>query len=700
MKSILVFFIFYFLWLPSGTYSAGINQLESLPLADTTSAGEEQSTRIQRRNYTDHPVLQGDRATDWGESAAGHLAPLIFLVLAFIIAFIAGCLGWNKLVLHAGNGNNIAQQTFGPFKRTLLTLLFISAVFAAIAGLLLLNISNYMSHGHTHEDNWFVGLYENHHLIEILFSFLTFLVLLITGFLMIRKEPAVQMQVQGVASTPQQDPHRKFFNLFVVLMVLSGVYIVLIIFNLAHFTDDFFRGLLLGFLALFLIVTLLCLILIFLWRNAIVISDQRFQVSIFYASFLALTGVFILLFPNRYFKLCNGDCIMLGSQTGLVFDQPCADNIAFMTLHHTMNLDVDDYENRYETTPFPLFYEYSSPIAMHNPLFPAVQTTGGVTLSEPITFTLKDDKDLVKTCSLFVKTTQFAGGNLGPLTVIDEASDPWQAIWARNGTRFDKTEADGTIVLSDSIFHIQTIPALNAGITFVTYMFIVTYLPYENAQNLVVQTPDESIVVHFVLQDFHLRRPKSPAPVYVQGNIEDLMDVLFIPAIRHESNDVIDNQFLIRFRNSCRSIIKDAIFQEPSLKFWRKQFNFWIYPEAGEAFDARCSNCCHEVPDDFAEFVSKDFEFKALLHKETLWDFTDHCNTIFSAEMDLINDNNERSSFLHEFGHAAYGLSDEYQGGNNEEAMDHLPNNWRSWWRATRDAPLRHKTEDDAQKLF
>ena len=551
------------------------------------------------RNYADHPVLQGERATDAGSSAVEHLAPLIFMVIAFVLAVVAGCLSlyWRWY--------QPEEENLRGLTRNLVGLLVVSCAFTLITAMLLINIFSWSDDNHSEGTR--------SHLLELILS--------------------------------------------------VGAFICI---------------------------------------STWIASKQR-RGLIYLAAFFQLFVIIILLVPRNIYKICNDGCVMHGSQAGVIFDQPCADNIAFMTLHHTNDISVEDFNSYYDASSFPLFYEYSSPIAMHDPIFPAVKNNK----SDPITFTLKDEKKLIDTCTLFVRQTHYTMAGLShnlQLDSITASADNWAVGWKFDGNnRYKRTLKGGAPDGVDSLYHSQQFNVTTGGVTYITYKFVVQYLAYENESGVSVQTPPERIDIHFVLQDYLSSFPMHPVPVYIQGHPKDLLDVLFIPSIAEQSDAMIDQAFQDDFRKKCRSIIQEAIFTEPSLKFWRRQFNFWINNQAGVAKDASCGDCCHDPPENFTSiprYISGDIEFKALLHKGTQWDFTDHCNTFFSAEMDLVDNLGERSSFLHELGHAAYGLSDEYYGGYNEEAEDHLPNNWLKKARARDSAPLRHKTEDDVRVIF
>jgi hypothetical protein len=207
----------------------------------------------------------------------------------------------------------------------------------------------------------------------------------------------------------------------------------------------------------------------------------------------------------------------------------------------------------------------------------------------------------------------------------------------------------------------------------------------------------ETTKVTFTVQNFNSILPDAPAPVYVQASEGDVLDILFIRA--SDDNNVL-NLGMDEFHAGCGNIMQDALFVETSLRYWHKQFNFWINPDVGTARDARCGDCHHILPENVRNgAVHPDIDFLALIHKSDQRDFTDGAAPhAFSAEVDLVFSSGQRSAFIHELGHAAFGLSDEYRGWNRE-ATRHLPNNWKRKRDAKAVAPLRHKTEDDVRRI-
>src|SRR5690606_26453739 len=76
----------------------------------------------------DHPVVMGERAADLGAGPVEHLAPLIFMVMAFLITVIAGVILWRN--------------------KTWVLPAILASAFALVTFLLLANVTNYISDQH------------------------------------------------------------------------------------------------------------------------------------------------------------------------------------------------------------------------------------------------------------------------------------------------------------------------------------------------------------------------------------------------------------------------------------------------------------------------------------------------------------------------------------------------------------------------
>jgi hypothetical protein len=174
----------------------------------------------------------------------------------------------------------------------------------------------------------------------------------------------------------------------------------------------------------------------------------------------------------------------------------------------------------------------------------------------------------------------------------------------------------------------------------------------------------------------------QPAPVYVQGDVDHVFDVVFIP-----DTDITNMQ---TFRQNCASMISDAIFAEPSIQIWNTQFNFYINPLTGTAtdYDRISTDGTHQTPTNWSNLSFA--EAKVLMHQNNLRDYA--MGDLFSTEQQ------NRGTMMHEGGHSLFGLADEYAGGVHWEADDY-PNNWDELADAQSDAPDRGKTSADAVEM-
>jgi hypothetical protein len=180
----------------------------------------------------------------------------------------------------------------------------------------------------------------------------------------------------------------------------------------------------------------------------------------------------------------------------------------------------------------------------------------------------------------------------------------------------------------------------------------------------------------------------SAAPAYVQRVPDGAFDVVFIP-----DQDITD---LTTFYGHCRGMIRDAMFADSVVRFYSRQFNFYINPYRGTTIDY-AQLTCHLSP---ANASCLDFaECWCLMHAGSLRDCSyrrgdDARLSYFSTVQQC------RSIMLHEAGHAMFGLSDEYAGNDSKhEQCGEWPNNWESKTAAETAAPHRHKTAADARPI-
>lgn len=164
---------------------------------------------------------------------------------------------------------------------------------------------------------------------------------------------------------------------------------------------------------------------------------------------------------------------------------------------------------------------------------------------------------------------------------------------------------------------------------------------------------DNSVVkweVTFAGRDYPLSQ--QPIPVYIVGAPANTYDIVFIPDTDLGSN-------LDEFRTNCSQNIYAAFFSEPTTKYFRKSFNFYINRQTGHATDYNQigSMGYHQPPSNIGNLAFA--EGKVILHKNPLTDYYTSTNGIYSS--DLPN----RGTILHESGHGLFDLGDEYAGGNH-----------------------------------
>ena len=174
----------------------------------------------------------------------------------------------------------------------------------------------------------------------------------------------------------------------------------------------------------------------------------------------------------------------------------------------------------------------------------------------------------------------------------------------------------------------------------------------------------------------------QPAPVYAQGDINRSMDVIFIP-----DSDVTN---MTTWRDHCRRMITEAMWNDSTVRFWTRQFNYYINPLTGTAtdYDRIAIDGLHQLPTNAANLTFA--EARVLMHQNNLRDYAS--GGLFSTEMQ------NRGTMLHEGGHALFGGADEYANGVHSQATE-LPNNWTTLAGAQADAPSRHKTTADAVQM-
>ena len=176
-----------------------------------------------------------------------------------------------------------------------------------------------------------------------------------------------------------------------------------------------------------------------------------------------------------------------------------------------------------------------------------------------------------------------------------------------------------------------------------------------------VNTPEQtkSFVVSYATRPYPVAN--MPAPVYVQGDPDDVFDVVFIPDT--DISNIND------FYDHSRRMISESFFDEPKSRFWRRQYNFYINPQRGTAtdYDQISTAGTHQVPSNNANLSFA--EGRVLMHQNNLRDYAS--GGLYSSEMQ------NRGTILHESGHGLFDLADEYGGGSHFQT-DPYPNTWPS----------------------
>src|SRR5688500_3529353 len=189
MKSVLVFIISFFLLCSCITCMKAENRFtsfEAFPFFEivqdtakqlvqpTLSSSTDMVLQNPPSRATDHPLTLGETARDFG-GAFEHLAPLIFMVISFLITMIAGSFLWERGYIW---DKLQVPPPLEPRNRIPWATTILAALFSLVTALLLLNvIGNYMANVPHVEDND-TNMWDSHHLPEILLSLAAFALLL------------------------------------------------------------------------------------------------------------------------------------------------------------------------------------------------------------------------------------------------------------------------------------------------------------------------------------------------------------------------------------------------------------------------------------------------------------------------------------------------------------------------------------------
>ncbi len=176
--------------------------------------------------------------------------------------------------------------------------------------------------------------------------------------------------------------------------------------------------------------------------------------------------------------------------------------------------------------------------------------------------------------------------------------------------------------------------------------------------------------------------PNQPAPVYVVGDVNRVMNLVFIP-----DRDI---PAINTFYNAVKVDIDEVFHREDYVRRFRRSYNFFINPFTGHAHDYDTETRDHEVPSNWDQLSFA--QGKVILHDRDIRDFAEPDKHLFSAEHYV------KGTLLHESGHNFYDLADEYGGGSHwQEAT--LPNNWSSLAGCRADAAGRGMQMSDAHQM-
>ncbi|MBX3242231.1 MAG: hypothetical protein KIT80_14670 [Chitinophagaceae bacterium] len=176
--------------------------------------------------------------------------------------------------------------------------------------------------------------------------------------------------------------------------------------------------------------------------------------------------------------------------------------------------------------------------------------------------------------------------------------------------------------------------------------------------------------------------PNQAAPVYVVGNQDKVLNLVFIP-------DTSMNSRMTLFYNSVRSQIDSTFHQEDWVRRFRSSYNFYINPVTAIARDFD-SGLSHVLPSNSSELSFA--QGKVILHFHDIRDQAG--GGYFSAEYYV------RGTMLHESGHSLYRLADEYDSNSASHWEEpEFPNNWDNQSDAEAAAPGYNKTTADVRKM-
>jgi hypothetical protein len=174
----------------------------------------------------------------------------------------------------------------------------------------------------------------------------------------------------------------------------------------------------------------------------------------------------------------------------------------------------------------------------------------------------------------------------------------------------------------------------------------------------------------------------QPAPVYTVGDVNRVMNLVFIP-----DSDITDINV---FYNAVKVDIDEVFHREDYIRRFRSSYNFFINPNTGHAHDYDTETRDHEKPSNWDQLSFA--QGKVILHQREIRDFAQRGDLLFSAEHYV------KGTLLHESGHNFYNLADEYGTGVHWQEAE-LPNNWRTLADCQSAAPGRGMASSDAHEM-
>lgn len=267
-------------------------------------------------------------------------------------------------------------------------------------------------------------------------------------------------------------------------------------------------------------------------------------------------------------------------------------------------------------------------VPMHDPIYPAPNAK--------VTFELEEAHagGGIQEIKLYVRETPVtvaSPGSPGPEKLIDTTKPPGQPLNLKN--------------------HTVNGPGFPAN-RLVRYRFEITDK----------KGVKRSHTVQFATRPYPMST--KPAPIYVQGDVNKVLNVVFIP-----DDGLKTVAQLSSFRTECRKMLKEML-DEPTLRFFNGQFNFFINPAPGNATAWSDPFVPHGKPSNASQISFA--QAKAIVHDDkNLVNHGSNYGGYMSATI------SSAGSMRHEAGHALFNLADEYPWGGGYWEEKHFPNLWK-----------------------